>query len=467
MAEIDDLKLAQKLRESVWVTDEIDNLKLAQKLRETVWDKYTKSVYWMEKTDRFYLRLPSLTWAGYSILNLRTILDHKGFFGWISEPDPKLRKIIEDRFWKEFRAHVMTENIIKGAGLVGGRCEGVLQFGTEKFLVTGSPHIIEPADGDCPFILNFLTQLLPNGQSDYFLAWLRQAYFHLRNQTRSYGQALFLVGPRQCGKSLLQVRLITPILGGRSAEPFTVITGETRFNSDLVRADHLMIEDKGPSWRGFDRNKFADNIKAITVNVSERCEGKGQDAFTVYPIRRLTISINEESQNFQLIPALDDSILDKLMIFRCETVDFGCPVIEIESRMEKEIPFFLNHLIKWDAPEHVLSPDRFGVKPYMDPAYRQRVEEHSYDETVRQMLDVYLHEGDQEFIEGNASQIWGMLSASSSASKMLMQVTRSPNSLGRQLVILCKKYPESYTKYPRIAGGTVYKISREKEKVLI
>ena len=434
----------------------------SQKLRKLLWEKYVQIIYWMEKTERYYLRLESGSWVAYSEKLLRQLLQGKGFFSWILEGDPKLRKAAVDSFWRDFQNHIVTQNILKGAGLVGGRFEGLIEEGNERFLITGSPKIINPVQGDCTFIIWYLKQLLPGPQLDFFLAWLRHAYLSLVHQAFSCGQVLFFIGPAQCGKSLLQIRLITPVLGGISAEPFTHMIGQTHFNSDLVKAGHLHVEDKGISHRQFDRNKFADAIKEIAVGSKVRCEGKGQDAFMVYPIRRLTISINGESYNFETVPALDEHILDKMSVFNCGKVNFGMPSTAIEPKIEATLPAFLYDLLNvWQCPPEILTEDRFGVKAYIDPALREKIEGFSAETRTRQMLDVYLNEGEQNSIEGNASEIWGMLNVSSAAKGLLLANSRSPDSLGRRLSAMLKKYPSRISEYPRTGkDGIVYKILR-------
>jgi hypothetical protein len=439
------------------------------KMRDLVWDQYTKIVYRLEKNDRYYLRLDDGDWVSYSLRDLRSLLESKGLFGWIVENDPKNRKMIMDSFWRDFKNHVLNHNTVKGVGRIGGRFEGIQTTEYGKFLIEGSPIIIQPKEGDWPFIQSFLTQLLPDGQLDYFLAWLQKTYTHLLRREFSYGQALFFIGPRQCGKSLLQVRLITPILGGRYADPFTHMTGESRFNSDLLAADHLIIEDKGNGWRSFNRIKFADAIKEITVNRGRRFEAKGQDAYMVKARQRITISVNEESHNFEMIPCLEDSIEDKIMLFRCHPVNFGCGPIEIESKIAAELPAFLHYLITWNPPPFVISEnphDRFGIKSYFDAKYRQFVNELSPEELLGQVLQIWLDSDGLDEVEGTAIRIWNGLTNCQGTSHQLNRVAGDPRSLGRKLGKLARTRPEEVIFLHHSRDGYVYRIRQSKEENL-
>jgi len=75
------------------------------------------------------------------------------------------------------------------------------------------------------------------------------------------GQAIFFVGPRNCGKTYLQLYLITPLLGGRAANPYQYMVGDTTFNSDIGEAEHLLLSDEKPVRDGHTRISFTSKVK--------------------------------------------------------------------------------------------------------------------------------------------------------------------------------------------------------------
>lgn len=60
------------------------------------------------------------------------------------------------------------------------------------------------------------------------------------------------------------------------------MNGGTSFNSDMFRAEHLMIEDGAASKDIRTRNKMAAAIKQITANEGLKCYPKHGKAF--YPL---------------------------------------------------------------------------------------------------------------------------------------------------------------------------------------
>jgi len=76
-------------------------------------------------------------------------------------------------------------------------------------------------------IKTLLTQMFGGEQLEFFYGWLKMAYQSLTEGTFVPGQIPVFAGPRDCGKSLIQNKIITPILGGRDAKPYQYMVGAT------------------------------------------------------------------------------------------------------------------------------------------------------------------------------------------------------------------------------------------------
>lgn len=105
------------------------------------------------------------------------------------------------------------------AGPLSGHKRGLLKINGRQVLVTRSYELIKPRQGDWSTLDKFLTGLLGEKQSAIFSCWLKLAYEALSSDKRRPGQALFVAGPRNSGKSFLQNHVITPVLGGRACGP--------------------------------------------------------------------------------------------------------------------------------------------------------------------------------------------------------------------------------------------------------
>ncbi|MGZ5568160.1 MAG: hypothetical protein ACXWKG_14200, partial [Limisphaerales bacterium] len=210
------------------------------------------------------------------------------------------------------------------AGALAGHRTGIYRDGAGRcFLVTDEARgvwddtpkgkIIAPE-----FFGEFLDELLPGDQSRRFCYWLSIALQSLKDGDFSPGQAVVLAGPPKCGKSFLQ-DMVTEILGGRSANPFKYMMELTQFNNDLVSSEHWKIEDPPASIDIRTRRDFGNNIKNCTFTRDFPVHAKGKDQLCLPLFRRVTISVNDELENLSLIPPLEPSINDKLMLFHCGT----------------------------------------------------------------------------------------------------------------------------------------------------
>ena len=109
---------------------------------------------------------------------------------------------------------------------------------------------------------------------------MKVALSSLRAGGPRVGQALVLVGERDCGKSLLQ-KIITQLLGGRMAKPFLYMSGQTAFNGNLFGAEHLSIEDEQPYTDIKSRRNFGAKIKEIVAIDDQNSHKKFRDGVTL------------------------------------------------------------------------------------------------------------------------------------------------------------------------------------------
>lgn len=236
----------------------------------------------------------------------------------------------DDIFWQSLREidyplwKAQTDRLIDYAGPLAGHRVGVHKNSSGRtFLVTeeaGGVWNDLPKKSKRPkFVGDFLEELLPNDQWLSFCHWLRIALESLRAGDFRPGQVVCLAGPSDCGKSLLQ-SIVTEILGGRSANPFRYMMAESQFNADLAWGEHWAIEDPGSTTDIRTRRQFGAKLKECTVNRDFSIHQKGKDALLLPVFRRVTISVNDEPENLAVIPPLDQSIVDKIFMFKCSRV---------------------------------------------------------------------------------------------------------------------------------------------------
>ena len=311
-------------------------------------------------------------WIEVNEQSLRRLLRAQGFRGGkplegerLSELEQKLNEI-------------QTSQDVAYAGPLAGHHSGLTESYGNRILVTTSPQLIEPAEGEWPVLDKLLKNLLVDGQYDqrpYLFGWVKIAYEALRAGNWRPGQAMGLAGPIGCGKSLLQ-NLFTVILGGRSAKPYRYMRGGTEFNAELFGAEHLIIEDEHSSTDIRSRRAFGSFIKQFTVNETQSCHAKNRQALTLTPFWRVSISVNDEPEAMMVLPPMsdveEDSLSDKLFLLRTLKAEMPMPTAEHDQRkafwstLIAELPAFVQSLTNWKVPEH-LRHGRFGIRTWQHP----------------------------------------------------------------------------------------------------
>lgn len=339
------------------------------------------------------------------------------------------------------------------AGALAGYKSGVYDIGERRILVTESPSLLEAKSGDWQTLQAVISGLLGDAQFDqapYLYGWLKVAFETLRAGGRRPGQALVLAGVHGCGKSLLQT-LITGILGGRSARPYQFMSGLTPFNSDLFEAEHLVIEDEQASTDIRARRNFGAQLKNITVVDSQRCHAKNRVAITLTPFWRLSVTVNDEPENLMVLPPIDDSIEDKLIILRASRFEMPMPTATLQqrnvfwNRLESELPAFLDWLAQWAIPPE-LSSERFGIMHFHHPEILQAIDNLAPEFRLLRLIDDELFDSSAaEQWEGTAEQLERRLCSESSqcrseARKLFTYNTACGVYLGR----LLKKEPKRF-----------------------
>ena len=261
---------------------------------------------------------------------------------------------------------------------LGWEPAGVRIVEGEKLLVTRGCTLRRAIQGKFEIIEELLVNMLGKEQLQYFYGWLHTAIAGLyKDEMRLYGQALVFCGPADCGKSLVQNRIITPLLGGRSGRPISWLSNASQFNSHLFRAVHLIMEDDNYETDHRSRQAFAASVKRITANVEQSYHKKNLPEQTMKPYWRLSISLNNEENNLAVLPELDPSLEDKLIVFKCERNEMPVPTRgpgrTLEVAIEEELPAFLHYL----RHEHNITPEfaskRYGIKAFVHPIIREEL----------------------------------------------------------------------------------------------
>jgi hypothetical protein len=410
--------------------------------------------FWVKDNRQQYMKITEVA--------LRRMLKYAGF-------RPKPRRGEPLSMLDQQLLETQLDRRIFYAGSLAGYNAGVYDVEGRLILVTDSPRLIEPVEGSFALIDHMMTEMLDREvcQSGYLYGWLRIALENLRSGQRNPGQVLVLAGERECGKSLCQ-QIITELLGGRSARPYQFMTGTTSFNSELFGAEHLMIEDESATTLLQARRTFGGFLKQIAANNKQRHHAKNRNAITLDPFWRLSVSVNDEPENLMVLPPLDESLRDKIILLRAEKRPMPMPTstpaqkLAFWEAIKRELPAFVHALLEFEIPDSLASP-RYGITHFHHPELVGAIEELAPETQLLDWLDLHLFPFDDEpHFEGTAAQIEEELRKELKNDRQLDQLLKFRTACGSYLARLMKKLPDRISCRRSHGSSTIWKITRRK-----
>lgn len=343
--------------------------------------------------------------------------------------------------------YIQVSNNVCYAGPLAGHKAGLYTDSGARVLVTSSPKLIEAKKGEWKTFRSFIERMLDGPdckQSPYLFGWLKVALDNLKNGGGTPGQALVIAGGAGCGKSLLQ-NIITEILGGRQAKPYQYMIGETTFNGDLFGAEHLMVEDEAASSDLRIRRRFGAEIKSFTVNEMVRYHPKGKAAISLRPLWRLSITLNDEPENLMVLPPLDESLEDKVILLHAVWQPLPTNTLAerkaFREKLTSELPAFIDWLESWKIPQELVSP-RFGIKHYHHPELISAIQQLTPEMKLWGMIETELFTSGDEWKGTSLELALKLKSDCSSVKSEAKQLLAFYNTCGTYLGRLANSMPE-------------------------
>lgn len=306
----------------------------------------------------------------------------------------------------------------------------------EQVLVKTSPRQVVAEKGEWPVIRQLihgrldLSQKdgneLPGGidQTPWFHSWCKVALEALRRGQPGHwraGHALILTGPGGCGKNRIQEQLITPLLGGRFADPQKFLFEGDEFNGDVFAAEHLMLSEVPlPSQRTVDRTALGEKIKQVVANPSQRMRLMRTEPCTVSPFWRLSISVNDDPDKLRSLPLITPDFGDKVLLLHCQHapilgLDGNAPEQQKAFReaVAAELPAYAWWLEnEWEIPENLRTYEcgrdatRFGFREFHHPVIKGDLWEDTPAAQLLGLIDAAVFDGPD--IEGGTAKLWDL-----------------------------------------------------------
>jgi hypothetical protein len=226
-----------------------------------------------------------------------------------------------------------------------------------------------------------------------------------------------------------------------------------------------MIEDEQASTDIRARKNFAARIKEVTANALQSCHPKFHAAIALGPFWRLTISVNEEPENLMILPPLDDSLEDKIIIFTTARHPMPRPTATIEQReyfmdlLKAELPAFVDFLFRFPIP-HKLSCQRYGITHYHHPEVLDALGALTPETRLLELIDTVLFDSPvASYFEGKAAELERILTKEGSpVRREAAQLLSFAAACGTYLARLEKVQPQRFQQEHK-RTGTVWTIA--------
>jgi hypothetical protein len=176
------------------------------------------------------------------------------------------------------------------------------------YLVLQNHNLITPVKGDWPLIREITESMYGPIQTPYLYGWLRWGYLSYESRSLAPGHLLVLVGANNCGKTLYQEKIISPLFASLSVKCQKYLMDKTEFNSELIGNCHWVLSDSISDLNYQQRKILTENCKEALVNTEQRLRGMYSNPCTVYMCPRISASINTNA--IEALPIFEEGMQD-------------------------------------------------------------------------------------------------------------------------------------------------------------
>jgi hypothetical protein len=177
--------------------------------------------------------------------------------------------------------------------------------------------------------------------------------------------------------------------------------------------------------------------------------------------------VNDEPEHLAMLPMLDDSMSDKVIILKAEHHPMPMPTFGEEQReafratIYSELPHMLYDILNWDMPEEIRSP-RFGVAHFHHPELLDAIRHISPEMQLLDLIDCTIF-----WTHSEASPCGPWVGRSQELESILVEgdyrvearnVLNFSRAAGQFLAKLAEQVPDRVIKR-RVKGVTRWKIS--------
>ena len=321
----------------------------------------------------------------------------------------------------------------------------IVRYDNQTYFNTSNIRCMKPAEGEqkwgenFPVMADWMDTIFGEEQLKYEIAWLHCAYKGALLGKPEKGHAHFLVGEPNCGKTLYNTTVLAGLFGGHIKASEYLVGKQDTFNEHLFTKFLWTVDDEAPTASKAMHTSFTAKIKEHVANNEFLMHGKFKTPGRAKWCGRLSITLNDDPVSLRILPDLDMSVKDKVMIFRMKP--FGKFTRTFKDQIQKELPYFAKFVHDFVIPDEMLDV-RFGVRAYIEESIQDISEADSQwgpiVELLRMFREIYYdkHNAEEKDWVGTTSDLMMRLSGIERANILLRDV--NPNRLGWGLRHLLK-----------------------------
>lgn len=214
-----------------------------------------------------------------------------------------------------------------------------------------------------------------------------------------------------------------------------------------------MMQELPSGLDGKSRSLLAENLKQLVVNESMSLRAMYQEAISVTPFRRVTLSMNDNVDRLRAFPSLTSDFSDKVLLLRLVSAPMPMPTKTLEDRkafretLQRELPAFMAELLAWDIPDEIRTgrnADRFGFDEWQHPSITASMFEQEPESVVLWVID-----NSGLFVDGKP---WGWAPSEALSDQLLdgphgrkvVPLFKHSGACGRYLGLLKKRFPKRF-----------------------
>jgi len=357
---------------------------------------------------------------------------------------------------------------VDGAAPFIYRKEDSIWFASKRYLNISRCRPVVSNDAPQPWGVCFpyVAELLdgyfdPPEQLPFFLSWLAYAYQNALAGRPRNGQAVFLAGDVNQGKTLLSNLLVSELLGGH-VDASDFLLGESKFNKELFEVGLWTVDDTVPSSDPRKQQLYSAMLKKIPANYSFQYQPKFRDQLMLPWAGRVIITCNADPESIRILPDVEMSLLDKVMLFKIGTAERD--FTDVASRIRADLPGFARFLQDYVIPAACLGDARFGVKCYHHPELLEEARQSGRTAGFAELLEMFkasiFADPSRDEWSGTATLLLSEMMADEITKHVASKYT--PEQLGRRLNQLkAQGYPIAYQRCSGLARTRLWIITRD------